>query len=532
MARKRDQDDVFKPLNDSPSAETQEPQSSGRGLEIKIGLLVLVLFIGAIGYFAYLKLSPGDEAGEMVADSSRLQLDPSADKTVANQVVPAHLSADVKPELGTDDRALVMTQFNDVSKPEKQHEASAWTSSKSAADQVPQALEADTSQAYATSYGADSLPTTQQSQESTFAPMPNPGDFAAGTTAPLPSEASMASPEPTQESLYGNRVATTAPTSPMPGNLPEQLETAAPTANDQYMPGQASLPPATATYDLRAASKPDYAPLASAPPNEAPAAPSYTAPNESRVPAAPAYVAANESYAPAYVNPDQGTYTAPPAGPAPYNAPSANSLPTQDTYQPYSTGTPTRTQAGYAGLSGSGASTGTPAADTWQQPTVTPVDGKYSAQPNDNFYTISKKVYGSGAYYKALARFNADKYPTANQIRIGDVVQTPPVGTLEGRYPEMCPKPEHRDAAKRRSEALAGRSLAGRRVYVVQEGDNLFDIARFELGARAKVADLIALNRDVLGDQINYLTPGMRLVLPETNDGGSKVTQRPTNTLR
>ena len=83
------------------------------------------------------------------------------------------------------------------------------------------------------------------------------------------------------------------------------------------------------------------------------------------------------------------------------------------------------------------------------------MDGKYTAQPNDNFYTISKKVYGTGAYFEALARHNKEQFPKSNQIRIGDVVQTPPRETLEGKYPELCPKPEHRDAAKRRSAASA-----------------------------------------------------------------------------
>ena len=57
MARKRDQEDVFKPLNESP-AEADEPQSlpesRRRGWEIKLGLLVLVLLGGATGYFVYL----------------------------------------------------------------------------------------------------------------------------------------------------------------------------------------------------------------------------------------------------------------------------------------------------------------------------------------------------------------------------------------------------------------------------------------------------------------------------------------------
>ncbi len=207
--------------------------------------------------------------------------------------------------------------------------------------------------------------------------------------------------------------------------------------------------------------------------------------------------------------------------------------PPTGSYKPaYTSRAAPRTQAGYAGLSGSSVADGKVGVEVWQQPSVVPVDGKYAAQPNDNFYTISKKVYGAGAYFEALAKYNKDKYPKANQIRIGDVLQTPAVETLEDRFPELCPKPEHRDAARRRSAAGSGRSLAGRRVYVVQEGDSLFDIARFELGARAKVADLIDMNRDILGDQINYLTPGMRLLLPEADSRGPAVTQGPTNTLR
>jgi len=186
-----------------------------------------------------------------------------------------------------------------------------------------------------------------------------------------------------------------------------------------------------------------------------------------------------------------------------------------------------QTPVQYAGLAEPDQAGAGPAPHAWQQPVVTVIDGKYTASPNDNFYTIARKAYGSGAYFRALAQHNRDKYPEADSIRIGDVIAVPPVEQLEARYPALCPKPDHRDAAKNRSLAAAAEPLRGGRVYVVQEGDTLFDIARYELGSRARVAEVIELNRRVLGDQINYLTPGMRLMLPDEADRSPAVTQRP-----
>ena len=533
MARKRNQEDVFKPLNDSPAAETEEPESSGRGLEIKIGLMVLVLFVGAVGYFAYLKLSPVDETTEIAAGASGPEID--AGKTAANRVVSAHGVTEVEPELGSDGQALVMAQFNDVSSSETRGEADAWVPSQAAVTPAPQTLEADTNQAYAANYSGDTVPAPPASNETTFAPMPNPSDFTTGTATPLPSvPATLADPGLPPVNSSPNQVAATDPVSAMPDTIPGQAaETIAPVTNGQYPTSSARLQPPADAYDLQTASKPDYAPVTSPLPSGAPVASANPAPSNSYAQAAPGHAAPSEPYASSSTASDRGTYPVPATEPVPYGAPAATTAPAQKAYESYAPATKPRTQAGYAGLSGSDTTTSSRiATESWQKPTVVPVDGNYTARPNDNFYTISRKVYGSGAYFEALAEFNADKYPTASRIRIGDVVKAPPVETLESRYPELCPKPEHRDAAKRRSEAMAGRSLAGRRVYVVQEGDNLFDIARFELGARSKVADLIEMNQDVLGNQINYLTPGMRLVLPETNNGGPKVTRRPTNSLR
>ena len=515
MARRRDQEDVFKPLNDSP-AEADEPQSqsSRRGWEIKLGLLTLVLLVGATGYFAYTHLTPGGDVDETAGTSGRLKLETETDAVADRRVVAGEVQVVAGAERVSDPRPLVMAQWNEVSEPEKPAQAGSWTSSESEADQIPQSLAAVPSQSYAANYGGDFHPQAAPSSETTLAPMPNPSNFTAGTAGRLPSESPTRPPEPLQHSLYGGGTATASSETPRPNYATLQGETA-------YSPPNAQSPgsrQAADAGDFGTASQSDYGPTAWKSQPEPPAAQTYSPlgqHQESRDYSAPA----------------QGTYAGTAAA-TPNGGPLAASLPVQNSYPSYTPATTSKTQADYAGLSATRAGDERPAAEVWQQPTVIPVDGRYTAQPNDNFYTISKKVYGSGAYFAALAEYNKNKYAKASQIRIGDVVQTPPAETLESRYPELCPKPEHRDAAKRRTSATASRSLAGRRVYVVQEGDNLFDIARFELGARSRVAELIELNRDVLGDQINYLTPGMRLLLPETDERGPAVTQAPTNTLR
>ncbi len=53
------------------------------------------------------------------------------------------------------------------------------------------------------------------------------------------------------------------------------------------------------------------------------------------------------------------------------------------------------------------------------------------------------------------------------------------------------------------------------RTYTVSEGDTLFNIARYELGKASRWVEIYELNREVLGRDFNYLTPGMKLTLPD-----------------
>jgi nucleoid-associated protein YgaU len=152
--------------------------------------------------------------------------------------------------------------------------------------------------------------------------------------------------------------------------------------------------------------------------------------------------------------------------------------------------------------------------------------GKYIIQPNDSYWTISEQIYGTGAYFQALAEHNRKKFPDENRLKAGEEIVTPALAELEKSYPKLCPKPEHRDATKRQMSVVSSPVRhGGGRVYVVQEGDTLFDIARYELGKAARWAEIYELNREAIGTDFDHLNPGMQLLLPRDPSPG-KVTQR------
>ena len=65
-------------------------------------------------------------------------------------------------------------------------------------------------------------------------------------------------------------------------------------------------------------------------------------------------------------------------------------------------------------------------------------------------------------------------------------------------------------------------------MYVVEEGDTLFDIARYELGKASRWAEIYDLNRNQLGSDYDYLAPGTKLMLPdEQTNQADNITARP-----
>jgi nucleoid-associated protein YgaU len=154
-------------------------------------------------------------------------------------------------------------------------------------------------------------------------------------------------------------------------------------------------------------------------------------------------------------------------------------------------------------------------------------DGTYEIQPNDSFWSISEKLYGTGAYFQALAEHNRDTVPSQDQLQVGQIIKTPDVAELEQQYAELCPKPEHRYVARHRAASHRVGQYSADAIYKVAEGDTLYRIARYELGNATRWNEIYKLNREVIGEDFNHLRPGTELVLP----GKGQPVLQPTDTL-
>lgn len=72
--------------------------------------------------------------------------------------------------------------------------------------------------------------------------------------------------------------------------------------------------------------------------------------------------------------------------------------------------------------------------------TVAPLGEVYTVGPNDNYWMISKKQYGTSKYFGALVRHNESRIPDPHKMKPGMTVETPPAEVLEQRYPDLIEK--------------------------------------------------------------------------------------------
>jgi len=135
----------------------------------------------------------------------------------------------------------------------------------------------------------------------------------------------------------------------------------------------------------------------------------------------------------------------------------------------------------------------------------------YIVRRDDNYWTISEQLYGTGAYFKSLYEHNRRLQPRAD-LFAGQRLQTPSQAVLEKMYPHLCPPP--RSAGATATSGRQGSGAGAARPYSVKEGDTLYEIARNELGKAARWAEIYDLNRERLGANFDYLEPGLQLMLP------------------
>jgi nucleoid-associated protein YgaU len=142
---------------------------------------------------------------------------------------------------------------------------------------------------------------------------------------------------------------------------------------------------------------------------------------------------------------------------------------------------------------------------------------RYTVRPGDTLWSIAQRTYGSGAYFRALAQANRERVPHADEVTVGIEVLLPDLAELQRRFPHLCPKAKTQPtyiAAEDSDDHASETPPPGSRVYVVEEGDTLIEIARYELGDAAKWETIVQANRRLLRGDPNHISPGMKLVLP------------------
>lgn len=215
----------------------------------------------------------------------------------------------------------------------------------------------------------------------------------------------------------------------------------------------------------------------------------------------------------------------PPAGVGEYQPPivaaDTGALPpAMDTFEPLG---PTETIGSPAGI-------GLPEASF---PTVSSTipGGQYTVARGDSFWTISKKIYGTGRYWQKLAEHNKGVVPNPDRMKPGVVLSTPDptvfggpvaatslsqpgglVSTVEttGRIDSYGPVTTVEPAA---SNGFFTDVQQGSPMYRVGRQDTLISIAAKHLGRSSRWRQIYNMNRAELQNP-NKLQVGMVLKLP------------------
>lgn len=141
----------------------------------------------------------------------------------------------------------------------------------------------------------------------------------------------------------------------------------------------------------------------------------------------------------------------------------------------------------------------------------------YTVQSTDTYWSISKKVYSTSRYYRALARYNANVIPDPRRMRPGTELSIPDRTVLEKKYPELFPV---RQPVPAMTASYSSRQPPGlyfdrdnRPLYHVGSRDTLSSIAQRHLGRASRWSQIYELNRRTLANA-EAIRPGMWLTMP------------------
>lgn len=157
--------------------------------------------------------------------------------------------------------------------------------------------------------------------------------------------------------------------------------------------------------------------------------------------------------------------------------------------------------------------------DPHSEPLVANV-GEYIVRPNDNYWRISRKVYGTARYFQALAKHNEATIPDPRHMKPGIKISTPAKEQLEQQYGNLLPVM----AAPRPVGAVMNTPSApktpgyyveadGQPAYRIGPTDTLSTISRKTLGRASRWDEIYELNKDRLSGA-DALAVGSILRLP------------------
>lgn len=154
------------------------------------------------------------------------------------------------------------------------------------------------------------------------------------------------------------------------------------------------------------------------------------------------------------------------------------------------------------------------------QPTQN-VRGEYIVQNGENFWTISKKLYGSGRYFQLLAEINRTRVSDPRKMKPGLKLFAPDRSAIDAQY-----QARHKAAQTTVSEFSGKKtnhkkskpagffiSQDGQPMYRVGSSDTLTDISQKHLGRSSRWYQIYQINRQRLQNP-NKLQIGTELQLP------------------
>lgn len=138
----------------------------------------------------------------------------------------------------------------------------------------------------------------------------------------------------------------------------------------------------------------------------------------------------------------------------------------------------------------------------------------HTVQPGENYWSISRKFYGTPRFNLALAASNSQRIPDPRKMRPGMKVLIPSVGAMRATYPKLCPKDlVAGEVAKAGQKEGFSIDRSGNAWFVVGSDDTLGSIAHQHLGRASRWIQIYQLNRQSVPDP-NKLRIGTKLRLP------------------